>query len=55
MTFSNPSLPEFLQEVTLHNLAIGEARLSVVFRRVAHGVSMNVLDRRGEIHAVMRS
>ena len=55
VTFSNPSLPEFLQEVTLYNLAIGDARLSVVFRRVAHGVSMNVLDRSGEIHAVMRS
>lgn len=55
VTFSNPSLPEFLREVTLHNLTIGEARLSVVFRRVGRGVSMNVLDRSGEIHAVMRS
>ncbi len=56
VTFSNPSLPEFLQEVTLHNLTIGGARLSVVFRRAEHGgVSMNVLERSGEIHAVMRS
>ena len=55
VSFTNPRLPGFLDEVTLHNLQIGDARLSVVFRRMGSEVSMSVLERHGEIHAIMRS
>ncbi len=55
VSFTNPSLPDFLDEATLYNLQIGEARISVVFRRMGREVAMSVLERRGEIHAVMRS
>jgi hypothetical protein len=41
--------------VTLHNLTLGEARISVVLRRSGDEVAMNVLRRTGEIHAVLRS
>ena len=53
--FDRPRLPEFLSEVTLHNLVLGEARISVVLRRMGNEVAMNVLERTGTIHAVLRS
>ncbi len=55
VVFDSPRLPEFLGEVTLHNLRLGDARISVVLRRMGSEVAMNVLDRTGSIHAVMRS
>jgi glycogen debranching enzyme len=53
--FDRPRLPEFLDMVTLHNLVLGEARISVVLRRMGNEVAMNVLDRTGTIHAILRS
>ena len=53
--FDRPRLPAFLDVVTLHNLALGEARISVVLRRIGSEVAMNVLERTGVIHAVLRS
>jgi len=53
--FDRPRLPAFLDEVTLHNLSLGEARISVVLRRMGSEVAMNVLQRTGTIHAIMRS
>jgi glycogen debranching enzyme len=53
--FDRPRLPPFLDEVTLHNLSLGEARISVLLRRMGNEVAMNVLERTGAIHAVMRS
>ncbi len=55
VVFDRPLLPDFLDVITLHNLALGEARISVVLRRVGTEVAMNVLARTGEIHAVLRS
>ncbi len=55
VVFDRPRLPPFLSEVILHNLALGEARISVVLRRMGSEVAMNVLERRGVIHAVLRS
>ena len=55
VVFDSPRLPEFLSEVRLHNLVLGEARISVVLRRMGTEVAMNVLSRTGSIHAVMRS
>jgi glycogen debranching enzyme len=55
VVFDRPRLPAFLDVVTLHNLALGEARISVVLRRSGDEVAMNVLRRTGDIHAVLRS
>ncbi len=55
VVFDSPRLPEFLDVVTLHNLALGDARISVVLRRIGNEVAMNVLERTGVIHAVLRS
>jgi glycogen debranching enzyme len=55
VVFDRPRLPPFLSEVTLHNLVLGDARISVVLRRMGSEVAMNVLQRTGTIHAVMRS
>ena len=55
VVFDRPRLPPFLDVVTLHNLALGEARISVVLRRIGNEVAMNVLARTGVIHAVLRS
>ena len=55
VVFDSPRLPDFLSEVTLHNLVLGDARISVVLRRMGSEVAMNVLSRTGTIHAVMRS
>jgi glycogen debranching enzyme len=55
VVFDRPRLPPFLNEVTLHNLSIGDARISVVLRRMGEEVAMNVAERTGTIHAVLRS
>jgi len=55
VVFDRPRLPEFLNEVTLHDLTLGDARISVVLRRMGTEVAMNVLARTGPIQAVMRS
>ena len=55
VVFDSPRLPDFLSEVRLHNLVLGDARISVVLRRMESEVAMNVLSRTGTIHAVMRS
>ena len=55
VVFDRPRLPPFLDMVTLHNLAIGNARISVALRRIGDEVAMNVLRRTGAIHAVLRS
>jgi hypothetical protein len=53
--FDRPRLPPFLSEVRLHNLSLGEARITVVLRRMGDEVAMNVAERTGTIHAVLRS
>ena len=55
VVFNRPRLPAFLNEVTLHNLTLGDARITVVLRRVGDEVAMNVAERSGTIHAVLRS
>jgi glycogen debranching enzyme len=55
VVFDRPRLPPFLSEVRLHNLSLGEARITVVLRRMGDEVAMNVAERTGTIHAVLRS
>jgi glycogen debranching enzyme len=53
--FTQPILPESLDEVTLLNLEVGGACISVRLRRVGDEVAMNVLGRTGDIQAVLIS
>jgi glycogen debranching enzyme len=51
--FDRPILPECLADVTLHNLEVGGARISVRLRRVGDGVDLAVIGRTGAIEAVL--
>ena len=53
--FTRPILPECLDEVSLLNLEVGGARISVRLRRVGDEVAMNVTRRTGDIQAVLVS
>ena len=53
--FDEPILPKNLTEVSLLNLEVGAARISVRLRRVGDQVAMNVLNRVGSIQAVLTS
>ncbi len=53
--FDQPILPASLTEVTLLNLELGGARISVRLSRVGHEVAMNVIERTGEIRAQLLS
>ncbi len=53
--FDRPVLPPSLTEVTVMNLELNDARISVRFHRMGDEVAMNVLDRTGTIHASLTS
>ncbi|HTI00153.1 MAG TPA: amylo-alpha-1,6-glucosidase [Acidisoma sp.] len=53
--FSNPRLPPFLDEMVLHRIAIGAAQVTVHIRRIGDEVALNVVERRGRIHVVVRT
>jgi glycogen debranching enzyme len=55
VVFNKPSLPDFLDEVTLYNLSPGKGRISVVLRRMGKEVALNVLERHGDVHVLLRS
>ena len=45
----NPSLPSFLDEVVMRNLQLKESSVDLKVRRHANDVSVEILERRGEI------
>jgi glycogen debranching enzyme len=49
VTFERPILPPFLDEITLRELKLAEAKIDVSIRRVNGGVDVNVLGRDGAI------
>ncbi|WP_428395621.1 amylo-alpha-1,6-glucosidase [Lichenicoccus sp.] len=53
--FDTPRLPAFLQEMTLYNLSVGGARVSVHLQRVGGEVAVNVLEREGPIRVQITS
>jgi glycogen debranching enzyme len=54
VAFRNPLLPEFLQEVRITNLRVGEACLDVLLTRHSRGdVGINVLRREGRVTVVV--
>jgi glycogen debranching enzyme len=46
--FRQPCLPEFLDEVVIRQLRVGDSQFDVMLRRYGAEVSVNVLDRRGD-------
>ena len=55
VVFSTPKLPPFLDEMVLHRITLGEASVTVLIRRMGDEVALNVQERHGDIHVVVRS
>ena len=51
----NPKLPEWLPEITVKNLRLGNARLTIRFFREKSGKSdYEILDKRGTVHVIQQ-
>lgn len=48
VSFNEPQLPSFLDEVTLRRLQIGNGSLDVILRRTGSSVVVDVIDRKGD-------
>ena len=46
--FRQPRLPDFLDQVVIRKLKVGDSQFDVMLRRYGNDVSVNVLDRRGD-------
>ncbi len=56
MLFLDPHLPEWLPEVTLRDLRVGAAVVTIRFRRGANGgTDYHVLDKHGSLHVVRQA
>jgi glycogen debranching enzyme len=55
ITFDAPTLPAFLDEVVLRNLAIGEGAVDLALRRSGTHVLVDVLDRKGPVRILTTS
>jgi glycogen debranching enzyme len=51
--FAQPALPQWLSEVTLTNLRLGEAAVDLLLRRSQDSVALHVLARRGAVDIVL--
>jgi glycogen debranching enzyme len=56
MLVLDPHLPEWLPELTLRDLRVGKARVTIRFKRRADGrTSYRILDQRGTLHVVRQA
>jgi glycogen debranching enzyme len=55
ITFDDPVMPAFLNEVVLRNLSIGENAADIALRRSGRQVVVDVLERRGPVRVVTTS
>ena len=53
--FTRPALPDFLEEVTLEHLRMGNVSVDLLFRRYTRDTSLNVLRKEGEAEIVLVS
>ncbi|HWG78905.1 MAG TPA: amylo-alpha-1,6-glucosidase [Stellaceae bacterium] len=53
--FTRPALPDFLDEVTLEHLRMGDVSVDLLFRRYRRDTSLNVLRKAGEAEIVLVS
>ena len=54
LSFRHPRLPASFDAMEITNLAVGDARLDLLLRRHRDGVTVNVLDRRGDVEIDVR-
>jgi len=52
VSFRDPVLPKFLDEIVVRNLALGDAQVDVALRRSKQNVVVDVLERRGRVTVV---
>jgi glycogen debranching enzyme len=52
--FSTPLLPDFVQEITITNLKIGQASVDLSLHRYAHGVGVDLVRKEGTIGILVR-
>jgi hypothetical protein len=53
MLFVDPFLPEWLPEITLSDMQVGDAKLTIRFYRTSNGHSgYEVLEKNGSLHVV---
>ncbi|HTR13906.1 MAG TPA: amylo-alpha-1,6-glucosidase [Roseiarcus sp.] len=52
VSFRDPVLPKFLDEIVVRNLALGDAQIDVALRRSKRHVVVDVLERRGRVTVV---
>lgn len=53
ITLRHPELPEFLNELLVHDLRIGEAKVDLLLRRHREDIGVNVLKREGDVEIVV--
>jgi glycogen debranching enzyme len=53
--FERPFLPDFLDEVVLHSVVVGQASADIAIRRSRSQVLVEVLERRGDVSVVTSS
>ena len=53
--FDRPTLPEFIDEVYLRHLRLGDAQVDILLRRHTTDVGLNVLERSGDVRVVVVS
>jgi glycogen debranching enzyme len=53
LTVNKPQLPTWLNTVEVRNLAVGDSRISLLFRREGEITSFSVLSREGDVRVVM--
>jgi glycogen debranching enzyme len=53
LTVNLPQLPTWLNSVEIRNLAVGDSRIGVVFRREGEITSFSLLSREGDVRVVM--
>lgn len=52
ISFRNPRLPDFLESVNLHELAVGNATLDLQLQRYPNNVGINILRKNGNVSVV---
>jgi hypothetical protein len=56
MLIIDPHLPEWLPEITLRRMRVGEATVTIRFRRSAKGhTSYRILDKEGSLHVIRQA
>jgi len=55
ITFDEPTMPAFLEQVVLRNLSIGDGKVDVALRQSGQNVVVDVLERRGPVRVLTTS